>query len=146
MRAAGSPRRAAAASAASAARRASAFSPASGSFRRGDTISQFLQSLNKHDTGWAKGASSEDHTTPPSSRTAFVSVSGQDGASGPYNPTQPDTTRHTYGSYSARCYHRSCSVGWLLLPNSWTEVSGRSRRHKAVRHREASTKPNRQPR
>jgi hypothetical protein len=25
---------------------------------------------NKHDTGWAKGAPSEDHTTPPSSRTA----------------------------------------------------------------------------
>jgi hypothetical protein len=24
---------------------------------------------NKHDTGWAKGAPSEDHTTPPSSRT-----------------------------------------------------------------------------
>ena len=25
---------------------------------------------NKHDTGWAKGAPSEDHTTPPSSRSA----------------------------------------------------------------------------
>jgi hypothetical protein len=25
---------------------------------------------NKHDTGWAKGAPSEDHTNPPSSRTA----------------------------------------------------------------------------
>jgi hypothetical protein len=25
---------------------------------------------NKHDTGWAKGVPSEDHTTPPSSRTA----------------------------------------------------------------------------
>ena len=25
---------------------------------------------NKHDTGWAKGAPSEDHTTPPSPRTA----------------------------------------------------------------------------
>jgi hypothetical protein len=23
--------------------------------------------FNKHDTGWAKGAPSEDHTTPPSS-------------------------------------------------------------------------------
>ena len=26
--------------------------------------------FNKHDTGWAKGAQSEDHTAPPSSRTA----------------------------------------------------------------------------
>ena len=28
------------------------------------------ETYNKHDTGWAKGAQSEDHTAPPSSRTA----------------------------------------------------------------------------
>ena len=30
---------------------------------------------NKHDTGWAKGAPSEDHTTPPSLRTCPAAAS-----------------------------------------------------------------------
>jgi hypothetical protein len=32
---------------------------------------------NKHDTGWAKGAPSEDHTTPPSSLPIVVSFENQ---------------------------------------------------------------------
>ena len=36
-------------------------------------VSDFITrhtAYNKHDTGWAKGAPSEDHTAPPFSRTA----------------------------------------------------------------------------
>ena len=50
--------------------------PAGGPMQRGSFLPEVREFItrhtayNKHDTGWAKGAPSEDHTTPPSSRTA----------------------------------------------------------------------------